>query len=200
MSVLLYLCVCVCVCAKDTIALQLEPQLHPQHHVGGNMPVLSNQGFNWLAMLSSLLLCFWDQRCKEMRQDKRDKWVVGSVWGFGVPSLIRFLTWVTKLISYVQIKKFVRTDGKYTAINHLITPSVVYSLIYSSSSLLHITTARQSTDDLESVQRNLLEMIFQRTDHYCPPEIEEKHLWREYCVVHGQFYPWGPQNSVGTDL
>ena len=33
--------------------------------------------------------------------------------------------------------------GTHTAINHFIRPSVVYSLVYKSASLVHITTVQQ---------------------------------------------------------
>lgn len=58
----------LCVCRGGLgLALQLVPQSLSQHHVGGNLPVLSNQGCNWLSTLSPLLLKL------ALRQGNRDK-------------------------------------------------------------------------------------------------------------------------------
>lgn len=41
--------------------------------------------------------------------------------------------------------------GTHKAINYFITTSVFYSLVYKSFSLVHITAARLSRDNLESL-------------------------------------------------
>lgn len=48
--------------------------------------------------------------------------------------------------------------GTHKAINYFITTSVFYSLVYKSFSLVHITAARLSRDNLESLYRNLTEL------------------------------------------
>lgn len=55
--------ICVCVCQGSFgPALQLVPQSLTKHHVGGNLPVFSNQGCNWLSTSSPLLLRSQQQR------------------------------------------------------------------------------------------------------------------------------------------
>lgn len=170
--------VTVCVCAKEALALLLSwCHSRIQHYVGGDMPARIQHGLHWLPAFSRLLL----KRPALQRQSEEEALGEAATGDRGAQMLFKgrgqtrsvhaAANWSYQIEQLadrlIGLQAAIGTRG---AIKYFIATLLFYCLVYKSFSLVHITAARLSSGNMESLWKNLLV----RADQQAGPSVSSE--------------------------